>query len=144
MKDPYPGNVGIKIDQAFLNHSEQDWKDVMETVGSIQKWKEGQDKFYIHCEIMRYREGFDGRLFYTAVIPDPDKDDWQKSQLVEDLLHEAFMFEDRPYTSDMFLTNAFRHDIRILDDIFPDAWKSLFSAQHWITLRSRYLLSFFL
>jgi hypothetical protein len=85
---------------------------------SVQKWMERQDGGgYIDCEIMRYREGFDGRLFYTAVIPDPDKDDWQKSQLVEDLPHEAFMFEDRPYTSDMFLTNAFRHDIQIPDDI---------------------------
>jgi hypothetical protein len=122
-KDPYPMNVGLKFDQAFHTNSIS-WKDVMRRGGSLQEWKKKHDAEYADCEITRHREGSDGRLLYTADIP--DKDDRKKIRLVvEDMPREAFVFQDRPYTSDMFLTNAFRHDIRIPDDIFPDAWKNM-------------------
>jgi len=38
-------------------------------------------------------------------------------------------FEDLSYTTDQFLSNAFREYIRIPDDIFPDAWKNIQTPQ---------------
>ena len=37
---------------------------------------------------------------------------------------QVFHFQDKPYTSDLFLENAFRHDMRVPDDMFPDAWRN--------------------
>jgi len=41
-----------------------------------------------------------------------------------DVPRDAFTYFNRPYTTDMFLANAFRHDIRIPDDLFPEAWRN--------------------
>ena len=41
-----------------------------------------------------------------------------------DVPRHAFQYRDRPYTTDMFLRNAFRHDIRIPDHLFPEVWKN--------------------
>ncbi len=43
----------------------------------------------------------------------------------KDVPRRALKFEDRSYTMDQFLDNAFREYIRIPDEIFPDAWKNL-------------------
>ena len=40
---------------------------------------------------------------------------------------QVFSFQDKPYTSDLFLPNAFRHDMRIPNDLFPKAWRNLVS-----------------
>lgn len=37
----------------------------------------------------------------------------------------ALKFEDKSYTTDQFLDNAFREYIRIPDELFPEAWKNL-------------------
>ena len=123
MFDPYPGNVGIRFDLAFLQQMKR-WQLVMKKGGNIQEWKKRESsRENVKCEILRYSQASNGRLLYTAVIP--AKDDDKKSRLVEAMPREAFTFVDRPYTSDMFMSNVFRHDIRIPDDIFPSAWKNL-------------------
>ena len=42
---------------------------------------------------------------------------------------EAIAFENLPYTSDMFLKNSFRHEMKLPDDIFPEAWMNLILEQ---------------
>ena len=38
---------------------------------------------------------------------------------------KALSFTQQMYGSDMFLKEAFRHEIMIPDEIFPDAWRNL-------------------
>lgn len=38
---------------------------------------------------------------------------------------ESILFVDKHYTSDVFLKNAFRHEMKIPDEIFPKAWMNL-------------------
>jgi hypothetical protein len=71
---------------------------------------------------LRYEE-LDGEIVYAAVLA--VKNDTGKNVLIQQLPHDAFEFSDAPYTADTFLRNAFRHDIRIPDDMFPNAWKNL-------------------
>jgi len=47
------------------------------------------------------------------------------SVLVEDVPRTIFHWLDKPYTSDTFLPTAFRHDVRIPDELFPKAWRNL-------------------
>jgi hypothetical protein len=121
MKDPYPANVGLKFNVAF--QTPDIWKPMIEKGLNLDEfWEREYADGYRDCEILRYKE-VDGRILYTAVIPKDD--DRKEFELVEEAPREAFYFEDRPYTSDTFLTNAFRHDLRIPDDMFPEAWKNL-------------------
>ena len=47
------------------------------------------------------------------------------SLTVSDMPREAIKFVDRRYSGDMFLPGAFRHEIEVPDDIWPEAWKNL-------------------
>jgi hypothetical protein len=80
------------------------------------------------CDVLRRRTGDDGRTLYTALL-------WKEGGgggdggatvvgKLEDVPRRAMEYYDRPYTIDLFLPNAFRHDIRIPDDMFPEAWKN--------------------
>lgn len=42
-----------------------------------------------------------------------------------DVPRDIFYFRDAPYTRDHYQFWSFRHDMRIPDDIFPDAWRDL-------------------
>eukprot|EP00980_Cylindrotheca_fusiformis_P008212 scaffold1736_cov127-Cylindrotheca_fusiformis.AAC.26 len=117
--DPYPANLILHFRDEFTHTGP--WKN---------SEKKGHDKFpfdsgisdVTECEILRYEE-LDGEIVYAAVLA--SKNDTSKSLLIEQLPREAFEFSDAPYTADTFLHNAFRHDIRIPDEIFPDAWRNL-------------------
>jgi len=41
------------------------------------------------------------------------------------LPRDAFVFDDVPYTRDHQMTWSFRHDMKIPDDMMPEAWKNL-------------------
>jgi len=45
--------------------------------------------------------------------------------LVTGIPRKAIRFVDRKYSSDMFLRNAFRHEIQIPDHLIPAAWRDL-------------------
>ena len=44
---------------------------------------------------------------------------------VEDVPRWAIVFANSQYTSDIFLPNAFRHEMMIPDEIFPTSWMNL-------------------
>ena len=110
-EDPYPDNIHLQCLEQFF-HS-----------GWQQAW-ESSDDMDLHLttgrrdvDILRYRETDDGEFLYTVV-------DYDAHELFEDLPRIAFYFVDAPHTTDMHLENAFRHEIRIPDEMFPEAWKN--------------------
>jgi len=48
-----------------------------------------------------------------------------QEHVVTDVPAAAIRLADEPYTTDQHLPNAFRHEIHIPDDVFPEAWKDL-------------------
>ena len=48
--------------------------------------------------------------------------------IVTHVPRHAIRFSDKIYTTDVHLPGAFRHEIHIPDDVFPEAWKDLASA----------------
>jgi hypothetical protein len=118
LEDPYPSNIEVYFTEHF-KHSGK-WKNSRKTGYDEFKFSDGVSDI-ASCEILRYKE-VNGTLLYAAVLG--QKNDTRKNVLIEDLPREAFRFGDKLYTSDAFLKNAFRHDIRIPDDIFPEAWKN--------------------
>ena len=120
IKDPYPSNVEIKCHRAFL-HTDR-WKK------AFQGTRKDKAAFLHHlnfrrsifeCDILRF-EDIKGTTFYTAVLYGDDE-----NHLLENVPKEAFLFVDKPYSTDIFLSRAFRRDIRIPDELFPAAWRNL-------------------
>jgi hypothetical protein len=115
MKHPYPENVALRFNDVDEEGSE--WLD---------------------CEILNAQVNpRSGQIVYTVVVPKNDDDDDKattttktntsknvKFRVMKNVRRENIAFVDRPYTSDMLLPNAFRHDIRIPNDLFPEAWKN--------------------
>ena len=73
-----------------------------------------------------------GKMFYTAIIqnrpglPQTEQIPKGKKHIVSGIPREAIRFVDRPYTSDVHLEGAFRHNIGLEGlDIFPDIWLDL-------------------
>lgn len=119
IEEPYPSNLILGFREGF-NYSGS-WRNRNETGTDDFFFKDGLSDM-TNCEILQ-REEVNGQTLYAAVLN--DKDNENKNVLLENLPREAFEFYDAPYTTDMFLRNAFRHDIRIPDDMFPPAWKNL-------------------
>ena len=82
---------------------------------------------------------FDNTLYTVVVRRELDISDEERAEAqrmgrrlpmadivtAKDIPRRALKFEDRSYTMDQFLDNAFREYIRIPDEIFPDAWKNM-------------------
>ena len=119
MHDPYPSNVIIKFHNFFFfNDFRMQWLNdnrypIQET---RSEWYENKS---VQCDVLRRRHDGTRMLYVIALRRD---DVWE---LLDNVPQEALFFQDRPYSTDMFLHNAFRHDIRIPDDIFPKKWKNV-------------------
>lgn len=48
-----------------------------------------------------------------------------ESHEITDVPRDAFSFANIPYTSDVFLKQSFRHEMKLPDEIFPKAWMNL-------------------
>jgi hypothetical protein len=94
-----------------------------------RNWGEfnGGNKFRYPCTpLSRNNES----MVYTVEMVVPVYDEYMAH--VDDLLVQvqnvprwAIQFVNHQYTSDMYLTNAFRHEMMIPDRMFPKAWKNL-------------------
>jgi SET domain len=96
--------------------------------GTLEHFLWKTDLAWWPCSILRYRmDNETGDYLYTIHLYETTEDGTTitNSNLIEDVPRAGIHFADKPYTSDVFLPNAFRHDIRIPDDIFPVAWRNL-------------------
>jgi SET domain len=121
LHDPIP-NVELWCSQSYLN---QTWKDFYpDNLGEFVKKVQGET---FPCDILRRTANENGTYFYTAVLWSESKDSGEAEIIgkLVDVPRQAFTYYDRPYTIDLFLSNAFRHDIRIPDHMFPQAWRNL-------------------
>lgn len=113
---PYPDNVSLQCDRSFFQHIDY---DKFQETGEVEMTDHHGASWH-DCEVLRYEE-VDGILRYTAVVLLPEG----KNDKLPRAPREAFRFVDSPYTSDMFLPNAFRHPMMIPDDLFPEYWMNL-------------------
>ena len=122
MREPYPRNVELWCEEAF--DTRRIWRKLLE-LGAMDKFLEGSDRL-CRCDLLRKETDDQGFVWYTAMLIDDDQDDDKKPnhRIMAKVPRQAFRFMDRPYTTDMHLPNAFRHDMRIPDELFPEKWKN--------------------
>lgn len=121
--DPYPNNVVIHLNLAF-NNPRSTWLDHWED-GTLQDYIIRVDEYTKQCEILSREKDDEGKVWYTAIInATDDRTGKNEPKKLEKLPRLAFVFFDKPHTTDMHLPGAFRHDIRIPDHLFPDTWRN--------------------
>lgn len=74
----------------------------------LAQFDEGQYRYTVRIDIQK--QGIDGGSIIEV-------------HEVMDVPRSTIAFVNGPYTSDVFLKNAFRHEMMLQDDIFPEAWK---------------------
>ena len=122
----YPDGVRLYCDTGV--EKSDDWKKSYES-GKLEEYLWKTDAAWWPCEILRVKTADNGDVLYTTHMFEVDEktggEEAKNSILVRDVPRAVFHFIDKPYMSDTFLPNAFRHDIRIPDDLFPAAWRNL-------------------
>ena len=130
----FPDNVDLKFDLAF-NRPRHIWFKHW-LVGTLEKYVISQEEVWTDCYLMRSETDKDGNTWYTVVIyykPEEDQPHKiKKPKLIERVPRSALRYLDQAYSTDAYQVNVFRHDIRLPDHLFPDAWrnrKSVFKKQ---------------
>ena len=96
--------------------------------GTLERFVWKNDQEWWPCTILRYKlDETTGDYLYAVrlYIYGDDGETVTSSTLVENVPRLAIHFVDQPMTCDQLLPNAFRHDIRIPDAIFPVAWRNV-------------------
>ena len=122
----YPDALQMKCDTAVTSYPESTIERFYDGTLDHFLWK--TDLPWWPCTILRYRlDEKTGDYLYTVRLVglDEDGETETSSALVDDVPRLAIHFVDKPFTSDQHLPNAFRHDIRIPDNIFPVAWRNV-------------------
>jgi hypothetical protein len=115
--NPYPSEVELKC---VAEYARTDfWQELYPDNLDKFLWKSVDG--LIPCDLTNWVVDDEGQVFYIAVIRD---ESFARTRL-DWLPREAFRFVARPYTSEMHLPNAFRHEMMIPDELFPEKWKNL-------------------
>jgi hypothetical protein len=82
-----------------------------------------------NSQITRQRKK-QGTLFAVQIKNRPGLDPQQEIpagevHVVSKVPRHAVRFSDKPYTTDPHLEGAFRHELHLPDDVFPEEWKDL-------------------
>lgn len=119
LKEPYPDNLATVCFQGEWDLEENEpveW-------GEPKFWTEAM----LYCHILkREKVNTTGSYLYEVSLgyhsrPHPLDD---KRYISKKVPQKAISFVDKPYHSDMHLTNAFRHPIGISDELMPEHWRT--------------------
>ena len=118
IEEPRYPNVELRCNDQFLGRR---WETAYRE-GRYDELTEPSRTTFYPCDVMRSSTST-GEILYTAVYG-VEGDEETEYHLLQEVPRMAFKYYDRPYTSDMFAENAFRHSPGIPDDIFPEAWRN--------------------
>jgi len=119
--EPYSPNVEIYCFCSYGYRTESVWKE-------FDDWRQSDAAYKFPCEILRryLRQGggylYDVELSITSNMANVEGDGLV---LVKGVPQYAIQFTNKKYTSDLFLHNAFRHEMMIPNEMFPDSWRNL-------------------
>lgn len=130
MHDPYPANVQVMFDDGF--RYKRKWQRHKRNLLGFKKDNEGG---LYKCDILNRTEDEEGRVLYTVVYTDEEEEEEaDRDTRVAGVPREGFEFKDRAYTADFLQHNVFRHDMRVPDSLFPEAWKNVVLDIDWKVL----------
>jgi SET domain len=114
-----------ELDELLQQNKPIPYSTVSDDIASVFITISGEDQTRYPCEIVSRS---DDNTMYTVVVTLQESSDGitePVTSLVEDVPRSALSFVDKRYKSDLSIRTAFRHEIHIPDDIFPEMWKDL-------------------
>mmetsp|Transcript_6776 Transcript_6776/g.11044 ORF Transcript_6776/g.11044 Transcript_6776/m.11044 type:complete len:673 (+) Transcript_6776:77-2095(+) len=147
--NPYPHSLGIECYANTNHHAEYLFTPKTTPVYRRQYDEEtdmavmdGDEYHMVNCQIVeRYEKGeadssdddenkTNHKYLYVVEVDversvDGDDTSFHEHYLITDVPWNAIKFVEKPYTSDIFLKNAFRHEMKIPDEIFPKSWTNV-------------------
>jgi hypothetical protein len=128
--NPYPSNFELRCLHEINKKPQLSHQEALARWG-IQNYPGNPCRIITRAK-SEEREEF----FYKVLYKELDRIDvsWQTVDSLDEqewiespwIIRGALRFVDRPYSTDMWLSNAFRQPIGFPDDIFPDAWRGEF------------------
>jgi len=125
---PYPQNVELRINLGF-DRPRSDWLPYWRD-GTLPKYIMKEDDYTQKAEVITREHDLDGNIWYDVLLQQ------EETKKLRKLPRQAITFFDRPHTSDIHLLNAFRHDIRAPNELFPEIWKNVIPIDYEPTEKS--------
>jgi hypothetical protein len=121
LSSPYPQGVSLYFSKAFAGPVDDWWTHWDEgTLEESYLVNQGRNFEFVEVDVLDRERDDDGYTWYKVYLIDKE----HRGKIVKGVPPEAFKFFDQTYATDMFQPNAFRHDIRIPDHLFPELWKN--------------------
>lgn len=115
-------NTTLTITQSVQNYS----IPFHDLINSIDNNAIFEAKSYWPCKAYEQTSSeYTVRIYQSPVYEDTEWTEHESYKFVTNYPRKFIHFVNRPYQSDSFLGNAFRHAIHIRDDLFPPAWKNI-------------------
>ena len=124
--DPYPDNLETVC---FWDTEDYDDEEGDETDVYFWSQREEDDECLRPCIILdRFQHSERGEQLYMVKMLPIDSDEviglctLVDPEVVTNVPRRAIRIIDRPYTSDLFMKNAFRHEIGVPESFYPETW----------------------
>lgn len=132
--DPYPPNIFTECltSRSYLKLLRKgSGIRKYEFIGRNEIDEEPDDVEYVECEVIARHEDDSLESLHRETSIRPFEETFDVilelpgigEARVNGVPRATIRFADTPYSSDMFIRNAFRHEIHIPGDIFPDSWR---------------------
>ena len=139
---PYDSNIEVACFYRYSQRDEFPTASSSSSAGDKEtitayKWKFTKGVYDLQtlrpCQVLQRKEDAKGRSTYAVrmfnrpgldedeIIPEENK----QPHLVTHVPRNAIRFVDKVHTTDQHLEWAFRHEIGLPDDVFPEAWMDL-------------------
>jgi hypothetical protein len=120
IEDPYPDNIEYFFSRHFFRES---WWRQAYRAGTMKDWELSEELWKVDILRRELDKEFNETVYYLYSY---DYRDYQGPRhVIGPVPRQAIHFRNKPYTSDMLQSFAFRHDMRIPDDMFPLRWRNL-------------------
>jgi hypothetical protein len=110
---PYPPNVMTLCTESYASSRNEHGDFVFTPILR-------ETSHRIHCNVVDRTQNQNEEYLYTVRY----RQDRSDTRIVKNVPKEGVELVDRLKTADWHMKNAFRHEIMIPDDIFPDSWKN--------------------
>jgi hypothetical protein len=148
-QNPYPDNV---MTACYVVYDKEDGKETETETSSGQRTLRGEDiqifdeeivlesayiwdehdassieSGYKPCQVISREITEEGEELYFVLVVSPAGDSYK---VVKEVERKGIRLIDKPYSTDPFIPDAFRHFIGIPDNIFPESWMDKDSAKN--------------
>lgn len=122
-EEPIPDHLSIQCHSTLIGESTLAEGEVFSDWWWDFDWS--AQEYGFPCRIVSRNEAEGLAITYDVIVEVTDIPGGVPEQYFRRVVaREGMRFFDRPYTKDMHLQSAFRHEIGIPDDMFPDVWKN--------------------